>query len=236
MSQDNNFDIADFLQRFSTKVLWHFTGYNKADIESFQILKNILSTKILQISQKSDGVIMPSGQVRGGFPVACVCDIPFKDLKIHTLRYGQYGIAFKKESAIRRGHFNPVFYVQHDHHLFKHAEKLLDIFDNEDTNNQEMNKALHEYLMLVGTYAKRSDLTRKISIGEVALDKEQNNNFYYEREWRTAYPWNFQKEDVAAILLPQVHLEEMKEFINLNNEIKSFNSIPLISHEMVDLL
>lgn len=231
-----NFDFADFLQRFCTKGLWHFTGYDKTDDAAFQILKTILSSQTLQVSKEHQKVIMPSGEGRLGFPVACVCDIPFKDLRIHTCRYGQYGIAFNKEKAITRGHFNPVFYVQYDHHLFKHAESLLDKFDNKDTNNSETNKALYEYLMIIGTYAKRSDLTRKVSIGEVDVDKQQINNFYYEREWRSAYAWNFQKDEVIAILVPQIHLEEMKEFMNSSPQLKSFNGVPIISHEMVELL
>lgn len=230
MSPQSLPDAADFLQRFATKVLWHFTGYNKPPEKSLEILKTIISNQTLQVSLDYQRIFMPSGQERIGWAASCMCDIPFKDLRIHTLRYGECGIAFKKEQAIKSGHFNPVLYIQHDHHLFKYAENLLKKIDGIQA------KELHEFLMIIGALVKRSDLTRKVSIGDLTLDKEQNNNFYYEREWRSAYPWNFQKDDVAAILVPQVHLEEIREFINSDGKIKSFNSVPLISHEMVDLL
>ncbi|HAB52258.1 MAG TPA: hypothetical protein DCE80_08835 [Ignavibacteriales bacterium] len=233
---DNYPDLADFLQRFTTKVLWHFTGYNKTALEAFGILKSIVSAQTLKISSDYQKIKMPSGAERLGYPASCVCDIPFKDLRIHTARYGNYGIAFKKDNAITRGHFNPVLYIQHDHHLFKHAEQLLDRFDNANTNTIENNKELREYLMIMGTYVKRSDLTRKISIADTDLDRQQKNNFYYEREWRSAYEWKFHVDDVAAILLPENHLGEMKEFIKNNSETQNYAKIPLISYEMVEYL
>lgn len=236
MSPESHPDLADFLQRFATKVLWHFTGYNKTPDKAFEILKAIIGNQTLKVSLDYQRIKMPSGQERIGWPAACMCDIPFKDLRIHTCRYGQYGIAFKKNNAIIRGHFNPVFYIQHDFHLFKHSEALLNKFDNEHTNNAINNKELHEFLMLIGTYAKRSDLTRAISVTDVNIDTEQNNNFYYEREWRSAYEWKFQKDDVAAILVPNFHLEAMKQFINSDIHLNSFNGVPLISHELVELL
>ncbi len=236
MSSESLPDLADFLQRFATKVLWHFTGYNKPPDRAFEILKSIIGNQTLKVSSDYQKIKMPSGKDRIGYPAVCMCDIPFKDLRIHTCRYGQYGIAFKKENAIKRGHFNPVFYIQHDHHLFKHAEGLLDKFDGPEADNQEKNKALHEYLMIIGTYAKRSDLTRKISVTDVNLDMEQNNNFYYEREWRAAYEWKFQSNDVAAILVPHLHLEVMKNFIHSQNQLKDYYGVPVISHEMVEFL
>lgn len=233
---DNYPDLADFLQRFTTKVLWHFTGYNKTALEAFEILKSIVSAQTLKVSLDYQKIKMPSGAERLGHPASCVCDIPFKDLRIHTARYRNYGIAFKKNNAITRGHFNPVLYIQHDHHLFKHAEQLLDKFDNANTTTSESNKKLYEYLMIMGTYVKRSDLTRKISIGDIDLDRQQNNNFYYEREWRSASEWKFQVDDVAAILLPENHLGEMKEFIKNSFQAQSYVKIPLISYEMVEYL
>lgn len=234
MSQE--LDLADFLQRFSTKVLWHFTGYNKTEEEAFSILKKIIVENTLNVSKEPFKIKMPSGKERNAFCSSCMCDIPFKDLRIHTSRYGHYGIAFKKINSIKNGHFNPVFYIQHDHHLFKQAEKILDAFDNEETNIVLNNHALHEYLMIIGTYTKRSNLIREISIGDPVVDTEQNNNFYYEREWRSAYTWKFNARDLAAIMLPQKHLEEMKDFLNTNSSLKSFNSLPLISFEMVEFL
>jgi len=119
-------DLADFLQRFSTKVLWHFTGYNKPENKAFAILLSILTTQTLKVSEEPSIIKMPSQKDRWGYGCSCMCDIPFRDLKIHIVRYGNFGIAFHKRHGIILGHFNPVLYVHKDHPLFKHAESLID--------------------------------------------------------------------------------------------------------------
>jgi len=43
------YGLEDFLQRFATKVLWHFTGYKKSEEKAFLILKQMLKEKILKV-------------------------------------------------------------------------------------------------------------------------------------------------------------------------------------------
>jgi Putative abortive phage resistance protein AbiGi, antitoxin len=123
--EQQSYDFSIFLQRFSSKVLWHFTGYKKTEVEAYQILDAILTTKTLELGRENEAVVMNSGERRGGHRVACVCDIPFRDLRIHTLRYGTIGIAFHKKAALEKGHFNPVFYVHRRNPLFDQAHDLV---------------------------------------------------------------------------------------------------------------
>jgi len=185
---------ADYLQRFSPKVLWHFTGYDKNDDESFKILKTIIKERKLKIGEEQTVILMSNGKKRMGLKCSCMCDIPFKDLRIHTSRYGKYGIAFDKISAIKNGYFNPVLYIDKNHPFFKITEKSLSSLDSM-TKLYPIGKILNDHLWMLGTYVKRSDLTKAIDIGNPKTDQSQDNNFYYEREWRTYKDWSFNNED-----------------------------------------
>ncbi len=225
--------LEDFYQRFSTKVLWHFTGYKKTEEESFSILKKILEEKRLKVCKSPPEVIMPSGKKRWGLPCSCMCDIPFKDLRIHTERYKKYGIAFDKKSAITDGQFNPVLYIHKNHRFFEYAdEKLFGYIDKLTQTTGEYGKKLYQYLVLLGTYVKRSNLTARVSSGNPNLDDIQDNNFYYEREWRSAYDWNFKDEDIETIMVQRENLEDIKSHL----EKCEMSNVPLVTYEMVEKL
>lgn len=236
----------DYLQRFSTKVLWHFTGYRwyvdgdgEKEKNAFDVLKAITREGQLNISEEAFTIIMPSGTEREGYRGSCLCDIPFKDLRIHTSRYGEFGIAFAKNEAIAQGCFNPVWYVHHKHPLFDMAESLLEIFD--PTNDQESNpnKALDGYLRLIGTFAKRGNLTSNVKLGDKRLDDNQLNNFYYEREWRSTIPWNFKKGDVLAVMVSNESYAQLfkkhLEYIGADKKA-IFENIPILLHDHINVL
>ena len=228
-----DFDWADYLQRFSTKVLWHFTGYQKENKLALEILKQIIHQRTLKLSERKTEIIMPSGQKRYGYACSCMCDIPFKDLRIHVSRYGAYGIAFNKENAINFGGFNPVLYIQKNHSVLKHIEdELLPFIDHiskllKDSSNK-INK-IEEYLNIIGSYIKRSDLTAPISIGNPVIDKNQDNNFYYEREWRSIFDWKFSAENIEGIMVLKQDLNEIRKFM----ESEKIETVPVIPYEMV---
>ncbi len=227
---NKNVYLEDYLQRFSTKALWHFTGYNKNEEDAYQKLVSILKDKLLKVSIEPVPIIMPSRNERWGYPCSCMCDIPFKDLKIHTARYGCFGIAFKKENAILKGFFNPVLYMHKDHHLLKHVEKLLDELEKLISPHERLTEALDEFLRILGTYVKPGDLLSTVHLDTV-IDEEQRNNFYYEREWRSAYEWKFSETDVIAVMLPQKYISEFKAI-----KISEFTNISIISAEIVETL
>jgi len=161
-----------------------------------------------------------------------MCDIPKKDLRIHTVRYGKYGIAFHKNKAIQLGHFNPVLYVHKDSFIFQRASVMLPEIDKLIGAHDELEGKITEFLALLGTFIKRSDLTAPITVGNVQLDKEQNNNFYYEREWRSAFKWQFELSSVAAIMIPQKDFEAVRLLL----DSQGFKDTPVIPYEMVDKL
>jgi hypothetical protein len=231
MNQPNSVDppkinLADYFQRFSSKVLWHFTGYNKLPDDAFKILNSILESNTLKVGKDFEPVIMNTGEKRIGYSVSCACDIPFRDLRIHMLRYGQFGIAFHKHAAINEGHFNPVFYVHRGNALFLQAHELLKNLDPD----AKPDSALFKYMMIIGSYAKVGDLNRIVEVNSDA-DSSQASNFYYEREWRTVFPWMFSDSSIAAIMMPQSYLNQFR-----NKWQNRFDAISLISSEMIETL
>ena len=173
---------------------------------------------------------MPSQNQRVAHGCSCMCDIPFKDLRIHIIRYGRFGISFLKSNAIKHGYFNPVLYLHKDHHLFKHAEKLINRIEILSQPHDELRQAFQEFVTLLGTYVKSGDLLSDIHF-DARKDEAQSNNFYYEREWRSAYDWVFREEDVAAIMMPQAYIQEFKKQIS-----DTFLSTSIMSTEMIEVL
>lgn len=219
---------ADIYQRFSTKTLWHFTGSNnKSNDKSYEILLSIIRSQTLKTSEGNHKIKMPSGNKRLGCRCSCMCDIPFKDLRVHMIRYGHFGIAFHKTSAILKGYFNPVLYMHNKHPWFLRAEKLLDKLDKIEFPEEESKTDFNEFLFILGTYIKPGDLLANLSL-EPIIDEEQNNNFYYEREWRTAYDFKFTEKDVAAIMMPEKYIKDFRDTIN-----SKFTSISIIATEMI---
>ena len=226
---EETFYWSDFLQKFSTNVLWHFTGYNKGEDESLATLKKIIEEKRLRIGKYRAEVLMGSGEKRWGHPCSCMCDIPFKDLRIHTSRYGNYGVAFDKIKAIKDGKFNPVLYIHKDHIFFEYTEKELLPYIDMLTRVKDAGEKLYEYLLLLGTYIKRSDLTIPLSIGKKIVDDLQNNNFSYEREWRSAYDWNFEKDDIETIMVQRKNIKYVRDFLEKNE----MSDVPVVTYEML---
>lgn len=162
-----------------------------------------------------------------------MCDIPFKDLRIHTIRYGQYGIAFNKIHAIEKGQFNPVLYIHKNQFLFKYIEiAILPYIDSLAKMKNPFSQKLDEYLRILGTYLKPGNLTAELSIGEKNIDDQQENNFYFEREWRSAYPWKFNEEDIETIIVPKKDYNDIQGFLKQTK----YEDLPIVTYEMIENL
>lgn len=166
-----------------------------------------------------------------GYPVSCLADIPLKDLHIHAERYGRHAIGFHKESAINNN-FHPVLYVNQYSSVFHRFIELRNqIEDFLNTTNKEFAGKLQEFLLLLGSIAKSGDLKAN-PVNDINWDQLQLNNFYYEREWRSVYDWNFNKKDVAIIIIPD---EKISEFARdrKSNESKVDDTIPILPFSMI---
>ena len=201
--------LTQLKQRFASEVLWHFASREKSDDDSYQILLSILKTGLKVGPQKEQFKVFNQKtqkvEALDGYPVACLADIPLKDLHIHAERYGSFAIGFHKASAILNG-FNPVLYVNQYSSVFHKFMELLDEINQNIAKSPETYNRLRNWLASI---AKSGDLMASPQ-ADPKLDHLQMNNFYYEREWRSLSGWDFKSEDVALILLPE---GKMSQFV-----------------------
>ncbi|MBI4244521.1 MAG: hypothetical protein HY606_10560 [Planctomycetes bacterium] len=153
-------------QRFTSEVLWHFVGRNKSDEQAYEILLSILRSglKVAEKNVEFKYIDSKSGQLKTlwGYPVACLADIPLKDLHIHAERYGMTAIGFHKENAVQN-HFNPVLYVNQYSGFFP---LFMDIRNEIETKlaqtSQELAEKFDNLLLFLGSVAKSFPLARDI--------------------------------------------------------------------------
>jgi len=70
-----------------------------------------------------------------------------------------------------------------------------------------------------------------VVLSVLLIDNDQDNNYYYEREWRSAWDWKFKENDVAAIMLPQKFIKKFRDAL-----ASKFSDVSIISTEMVEAL
>jgi hypothetical protein len=230
--------LQHLFQRFSSDVLWHFVGRkdkNNPD-KCFQIILSILKEGKLRIGSEPEPFIYhrqnTSTDKLIGYPVCCLADIPLKDLTLHSIRYGRYAIGFHRKSAIKNN-FIPVLYVPQKSWIIDYAiqirGELESFLENE---SQEMSEKFQEFLLFLGSVSKPCDFNVNLE-DDPAKDQMQISNFYYEREWRSIYEWNFRPEDVAMIIV-----EKPEDIETLHNQIhngilKVRDTVPTLSFDMI---
>ncbi len=135
-----NADSSDehWMGLFISDELFHFVGRrHPLDHESnYSILKLVLSKRCVSHRPHSSdwGTVRTTTNweeslITGELivpTVTCFCDIPFEHLPVHLLKYGSFGLAFRKDFLIRYG-ARPVTYVplRNDDHLSVHGRTLL---------------------------------------------------------------------------------------------------------------
>ena len=181
--------------------------------------------------------------------VVCFCDIPEENFRIHMKKYGTIGLSFKKDFIAKKGGA-PVFYVpktakrigdsrdfrgkyfdaavQKFHELY---EDLNNEYGTGITKNQipaaseepddlDFNSLKEVYrfsVFYVFSYVKFFDHT---------LPDEDENNYYFEREWRIIGNLKFELEDVCHIYMPREYCNMAKKdytFKNCQEKIKPTN-------------
>ena len=147
----------------------------------------------------------------------CFSDIPDGQTDIHQQKYGNFGITFDKDFVIRKGGI-PVHYVPRDATINSRwarqnekrasffdrmTKELYGYFDNlivghnqdQDVEEKEKYNRLQEFIVKhINPYYKFFDHT---------LQDGDNDNYYFEREWRVVGSVKFKLSNVRRVLLPQ---------------------------------
>jgi hypothetical protein len=216
-------------QRYISSELSHFVGRRSlVDVQQqYTILKTILETGRIAYDPgapqtngiRSKGLL---GNLNGSFvsntmyrpKMVCFCDIPASDLAIHTNKYGVCGLSFSKEFLVEKGAI-PVFYVTEKAAAEFDGpavmfERLVDAIRRCDLNNlppelqgflksSSGNPSLVEQVK----YFIHFNIFSYIQCFNYSLSDENEQNYYFEREWRSLYDVKFSLSDVLRVFMPE---------------------------------
>ena len=244
-------------QRYYSNIYWHFTGSPKGidwrevrrpgditkqgsvlnPVEAKDTLKLILTSKKL-LGRCTERVIADLETAK----FCCVTDIPLKDLPSHAPYYGKVAIGFKASAAHKS--FLPVMYVPTESMPVvemmvpnrKLAEMAYDFLRYQGSFQEQqamklMSQAAHnkEVVRKPDAEAMKGFLMNFVKVTD--FDPSPENTFYREREWRNIGDFSFTADDVAAVVVPESLIGEVREHFN---EEGYPSSISIVAWEFIE--
>ena len=214
-------------QRYISNELTHFVGRDEQDKNAqYQILSKILKDCHVKPKDYKPGKLniwrnlKPNARISDNnlylSEVVCFCDIPLQDLQIHTSKYSLFGLSFEKDFVIRQGGI-PVYYIP------KEAKYCLNmLFDvkgaaNSDVNLEKAFNSMHEDFMQIRS--RLSDKTKyflyiyffhHLKFFDHNLPDGDEQNYYFEREWRLHGELNFKIEDVKRVFIEECYAKKFR--------------------------
>ena len=219
-------------------IFWHFTGApkfkegvkidkpgdmrdpdkikrRKSNIEAVNILKKILDDKTLLATSKEEIIKDIRTKTFG-----CVCDLPLKDLLIHSKYYGKVAIGFSSRLIYKQ--FNPVLYINIEKLdlVSKICYQKSCSFENKFNDFNDDNNSINPKL-------SSGQLKNYVKITN--FNESSNETFYREKEWRCLENFKFETRDVSAIIIPKKFIFEMENYLNSND----YKNVSIISWEII---
>lgn len=245
------------MQRYYSNIYWHFTGSPKgidwrevrcpSDIskqgptlsseDATNTLKLILDSKKL-LASCTERVLKDLETKK----FCCVTDIPLKDLPSHSPYYGKVAIGFRA-SVVHKA-FLPVMYVPMN--SMPVIEKLVP--------NRKLTELGFDFFRYSGSFqeqqgqrmlAQAAQMKERVIepdaeaikgfwlnfIKVTDFDTNPENTFYREREWRNIGDFQFQQDAVAAIVVPEAQIAEIREHLDSSGYQKS---ISIVAWEFIE--
>ena len=192
--------------------LYHFTGYDKTtnsfkpDDDAFDILKSILQSGYLRLSQNKVTFHLSSGgrisSTSTEIKMACVTETPIEYISEHIDKYGKFGIGFSIEWGLAHGGLS-VIYTQEEYPngLATVVSELADFFMS--------NGMMSHDLRAVTWLSKLSSLT-------------ENFELRHEREWRFLYAptmpdgyrgITFLPKDILSVICPKAYVSKIEDLL-----------------------
>lgn len=217
-------------QRYISPFLTHFVGRKLPDHERYDCLAKILNEGRLTYPPHDQFTKTPGCELVINYdePISekanemycagmvCFCDIPVGDLGIHTGKYGRFGLAFDKDFIAKRGGA-PVYYVPKEAApVFGARDESGNEYCNRgeyfDDNAKECSELLDELMSAKNEWSKRarrvdaflgSSIFAHILCFDHNLDDSNEDNYYFEREWRVLESLKFHMSGIRTIFLPR---------------------------------
>ncbi len=214
-------------QRYVSTELTHFVGkaLSPDRDKQLELLVEIIKTGLLGRGARAKGspqrMIFTYGRpfrLDDGelfaVPTVCFCDIPLADLRLHVLKYSEFGIAFPKTFLVKQG-ASPVFYLAENstytsgegtsrmgEEYLRMLGRLFECLDGFETRNPNIFDLRRFLELRVLSYLKAFDSS---------LTDDHPNNYYMEREWRVIGKVEFEIEDICRIIIPRDSARQFRE-------------------------
>lgn len=222
----------------------HFVGRHNLDENEaqYEVLKLVLeSLKLLRSPfRDKEGGIVYVIDLEGSFleenfikpSIVCFCDIPAKDLSIHTSKYGHFGISFPRQFLIERGARPVIYFPHHKKDDFSiHGKQLLEDIEvnyrafvrlvvDEMKNTAEPRsrsmksspKTKYDATIQIDDMLMR-DIFFYVKPFDIELSEDDPKNYYMEREWRTPTNINFSLSDITRVFVAPGFKERLQNDI-----------------------
>ena len=221
--------------KYVSKYLTHFVGKGMAPSDQFKLLCTVIKECCLRAKGNQDHAdgtveVAPKAPFSSDKQllayVVCFCDIPLSPciLKIHTDKYGQFGLAFSKKCLARKGS-NPVLYLARGSGCTDHLEDKGRVTTREDFFDRAASEWLQEALPRFGQWPRRDNLVFwyllcYCKFFDEDLGDRDPDNYYMEREWRAVGKVEFSHEDIEHVVLPADYKKKFaREFPDLEESI-----------------
>lgn len=215
-------------QKYISNELTHFVGYKCKQFldKQYIILKKILNDEELrptaEITNQIRGYTFDSSkkisdnEMFTPFSVS-FSDIPISDLNIHVRKYGRCGLSFKKDFIAKQGG-KPMHYIP------KYGS-----YNEDESNAEYFDRLIPQYRNLFTLVWSNGELRQRINnfheidrflsytfLGYLKffdhnLKDNDEENFYFEREWRAMGRVKFSIEDVKRIFIPKKYAVRLRE-------------------------
>ena len=156
-----------------------------------------------------------------GIPMVSFCDIPITLLDEHNKKYGNYGIALKKDWALKNS-INPVMYVTNKeilkaiHYHYESVNKTLQWYNREHVRKELINHTIFKGFPFEDFIKmKEAENAHYLNTHIIGFLKKYNDNYiddlinnYEENEWRYIVPdikgteWMWTEEDYLKWRFP----------------------------------
>ena len=240
---------APLISPYTSSHFFHFVGGPSPSEheKNFNTLLAILRSKTIRGSAGGDGwgpiqyMFDPEGKlidetlVNPG--IVCFCDIPEDSLQIHRSKYGEFGIALKRDYLINRG-LRPVMYFPtrpDDATSVQGSEALRDI----EVFFRSLRKYAddHEFASSSRTMAQPAESSEELLKGALSiiamqfiaflkpfssvLEDQDPDNYYLEREWRRLGNMKFDFDNVERVVVAEGFVEPLlEEFPQLEGKVR----------------
>jgi len=174
--------------------------------DSLKTLKSILCASSLRLSySKEDFCIGTTKVSSAAHPMVCFCEYSINELKLKTITYGRYGIAFSKNWALKK-RISPVLYIGGNSLAAKGLATLLKARQNK--SDSKLPRHLRLPIMEIKCFTKNVR-------GYNSYLQKDDFDFQSENEWRYVP----RKSDIGGNLISQNKSTYLKNPDRHNNRL-----------------